>query len=523
MQLPNRVSAINRELIGGMNSAPSLARAPPAGPPRWRSAGGPVAGDAATSARPGFPPGTARQRRTSGRKPNAVRSVGCVLGVSASLFGFSFPISGVRWLPYNRFLFSQRNQPVPYVCQFFPRLAVFVLTAAVAACAPPEPVEVVTLENEVVSIGITPQLGGRVLWFSRRGGDNLIKTSERVITQPAPRVSATAGDMGYLGHIVWVGPQSEWWTRQTVNPFRRYTGAIWPPDPYLVLAANCVVERSAGSLGLEGVNSPVSGVRLSKSFFLTGNERPAVELQARAVNVSGRAISRDLWFNTRVPPSTRVYVPVASERDVRVESRTGKRTGPVMFSLAEGILSLDLIPPPAGKTERRGKVFIQPSQGWMAGFSGNQVFIIEFTLQPERLIHPEQGQVELYMDYHPGDPERGMIEMEVHAPYRRLEPGESMSATETWTALPYEGPDERAAHVDYLNRLFASARKGAGIAETGSNIGIATVGGDRRPTEEAAIAAGSSTKWKGISNRRWSATARTAAGRDTCCGSCPAP
>ena len=55
-----------------------------------------------------------------------------------------------------------------------------------------------------------------------------------------------------------------------------------------------------------------------------------------------------------------------------------------------------------GMIARRGKVFLQPSAGWMAGFAGDQLFIIRFPQQERALIHPEQGQVELYLDDAPG-------------------------------------------------------------------------------------------------------------------------
>lgn len=71
---------------------------------------------------------------------------------------------------------------------------------------------------------------------------------------------------------------------------------------------------------------------------------------------------------------------------------------------------------------QRGKLLLQPSAGWMAGFAGGQVLVIRFMHQPLAAIHPEQGQVELYLDAPPQHPEQGLLEMEVHAPYRQLAP-----------------------------------------------------------------------------------------------------
>ena len=66
-----------------------------------------------------------------------------------------------------------------------------------------------------------------------------------------------------------------------------------------------------------------------------------------------------------------------------------------------------------------------------------------------RDIHPQQGQVELYLD-HGADIAAGLLEMEVHAPYRTLAPGEAMQARERWTVLPYDGADTPQAHLAFL-------------------------------------------------------------------------
>jgi hypothetical protein len=45
---------------------------------------------------------------------------------------------------------------------------------------------------------------------------------------------------------------------------------------------------------------------------------------------------------------------------------------------------------------------------------------------------------------------KGLMEMEVHAPYIKLAPGAKMAARELWTVLPYDGPATRAAQVAFL-------------------------------------------------------------------------
>jgi hypothetical protein len=119
----------------------------------------------------------------------------------------------------------------------------------------------------------------------------------------------------------------------------------------------------------------------------------------------------------------------------------------------DGLFSFDHPPLPANVVARRGKAFVQPSAGWLAGFSGRQLFVIRFPHQPRSLIHPAQGQVELYLDQ--ADAGSALLEMEVHAPYRTLAPGQEMQASESWTALGYDGPDTREAQVAFLCAVAA--------------------------------------------------------------------
>lgn len=337
-------------------------------------------------------------------------------------------------------------------------------TLLLSAAAPL--VDTVRLENQVVALEVTPALGGRGLSFSLNGHPNLLKVGEPLYKLPPPAVSATGDDIGYLGHDVWMGPQEQWWMQQTVNPARRDAKANWPPDPYLAFGKTRIIDRSPTRLVLEGEDSPVSGVRLRKTYELSAVRADTVEVQALARNIRDTPVSWDLWFNTRTPGSTRVYVPVADARDARVESSTGSGIVPVASRIKDGLFSFERSRLPAGMVARRGKVFLQPSAGWMAGFSGGQLFVIRFPHYARDLIHPAQGQVELYLDEQ-ADPDKSLLEMEVHAPYRTLAPGEEMQASESWTALAYDGPDTPESHAEFLCKVAAPPLSLAGACGEG--------------------------------------------------------
>ncbi|PPT73488.1 hypothetical protein XarjCFBP8253_05860 [Xanthomonas arboricola pv. juglandis] len=310
-------------------------------------------------------------------------------------------------------------------------------------------VERIKLHNGVVELIATPAFGGRVLSFNLRGQPNVLKTGEAVDQRPAPKVSATAGDIPYLGHDVWVGPQSQWWLHQQVNAARKAAAAVWPPDPYLSLATTQAVTRAGDQLILDGVPSPVTGVRLRKRVALSSTRADTVEVEATARNIRSDSIAWDLWFNTRVAAGTRVFVPVADAADIRLQPPTEAGTVAPTYRHHGGVFALRA-DAREDRLIQRGKVLLQPSAGWMAGFAGDQVLVIRFAHQPLAAIHPEQGQVELYLDAPSQHPERGLLEMEVHAPYRQLAPGAHMRANEQWTLLRYPGPDEPQAQQQFL-------------------------------------------------------------------------
>lgn len=335
-------------------------------------------------------------------------------------------------------------------------LAALLGAASLAAVAaePPVPLRM-RLQGPALQMDVSPRLGGRILHLSLPGAPNLLLDGPAVQAEPDPQVRADGDNIPYLGHEVWVGPQSEWWTHQALNPARRKAGAIWPPDPWLAHAPAKVLEQGDARLVVEGAASPVSGVQLTQSFNLAHDR---AELVVDMRNIRKEPVARDIWFNSRVPPQTRVYVPVAADGSgVRVRSDTDGGYDALVSRSDDGLFSLELLPPGEGLLGRRGKVFIQPQAGWIAGFNAGQAFVIHFEKQPLERIHPEQGQVELYLDWRPDPAYPSLMELEVHAPYVALEPGQSTSARQWWIVRRYDGPDRRDAQVAFLRRMLDEA------------------------------------------------------------------
>ena len=313
------------------------------------------------------------------------------------------------------------------------------------------------IEDAGLVVEVSPRLGGRMLHLSLPGAPNLLKVGDAVVAQPDPRVDAQADDIGYLGHQVWLGPQSQWWTHQQANPVRSEARAPWPPDPWLSYAATAIVVQAADRMALRGPPSPVSGVRMTHDYALPAGKPGTLVTTATMRNIRDTPVSWGLWFNSRLPADTRVYVPVAGDRDVRLRHDVDAGFDGLSGATEGGFFTLDLDTPAAGKQGRRGKVFIQPRAGWMAGFRGGQAFVIRFDLQPRDHIHAEHGQVELYLNWLPGDQAGSLLEMEVHGAYTTLAPDAEANAKETWIVRRYDGPDGRNAQLAFLATMLAAA------------------------------------------------------------------
>src|SRR5689334_15497638 len=94
---------------------------------------------------------------------------------------------------------------------------------------------VITLKAEGVEVGAVPRLSGRVVVFRREGGPNLLKWDpafEKLAEADLPRLEPSYEFKPWDGHIVWVGPQSEWWADQDLDGAKKAAKANWPPDPW---------------------------------------------------------------------------------------------------------------------------------------------------------------------------------------------------------------------------------------------------------------------------------------------------
>jgi hypothetical protein len=90
------------------------------------------------------------------------------------------------------------------------------------------------IENGGTRVGILSEVGGRIVYLSSDDSPNILKATEKFWNEDSSERPIPSFDTDwkeYNGHIVWLGPQSEWWTRQDGNMERKKSKAEWPADP----------------------------------------------------------------------------------------------------------------------------------------------------------------------------------------------------------------------------------------------------------------------------------------------------
>ena len=76
----------------------------------------------------------------------------------------------------------------------------------------------VEITNGHVVVGILPALGGRVVRLETAGGENLLDSDPQYWKAPFPKPSLERAFAPWNGRVVWVGPQSGFWSQQDLRP-----------------------------------------------------------------------------------------------------------------------------------------------------------------------------------------------------------------------------------------------------------------------------------------------------------------
>lgn len=308
------------------------------------------------------------------------------------------------------------------------------------------------IENGGTRLGILPEVGGRIVFLSRNGAPNILK-SDKKLWDEAERLEPAADQLefrAYNGAEAWVGPQSEWWKHQDLNEEQSRSTLFWPPDPYISYGAFTIERHISCEVVLVGPDSPISGIRFKKHIHITADG--VVHYDVEATNVRKEPVAWDLWLVARTSGNNPTFVPVASPFDVNVTPPTHPDyEGPAPYSVKDGYFTFTPERRDVSYEACTAKAFINPSRPFIATLSGRDLLVIRFDHHYASDIHPEHKEVEIY-NYASAD-DGVLMEMEYHAPYRTLQPGETMSTSQTWEILPFSGFISRESITSYLNGI----------------------------------------------------------------------
>ncbi|MBP5456741.1 MAG: DUF4380 domain-containing protein [Paludibacteraceae bacterium] len=302
-----------------------------------------------------------------------------------------------------------------------------------------------------ISLVLLPDVGGRIVSLQYDGSENLLE-SDPSQWDEEKRPTATPDNLdfkAYNGHEVWIGPQSQWWKHQDLNPEKKESDLFWPPDPY-ISSGNFQAQRiGENQIVLTGPESPISGIRFTKTITIT--EQNEVVIEAKATNIRPEPIAWDLWMVTRVNGHNLNFVP-AEANNVEVSEPTHPYQGPATYKIENGYFSFTPLKKDKEHEECTAKAFITPSRPFMASLSGKNLLTIEFAHHEPSRIHPEQREVEVY-SFATDHKESSLLEMEYHAPYETIPPGGSIETSEIWRIHTFEKEIAEAEVVAYLDKI----------------------------------------------------------------------
>lgn len=311
---------------------------------------------------------------------------------------------------------------------------------------------IIYLQNDYIQAGFLPEVGGRMVFLGKPGGKNLLKADStfwREAAEDRMTASPDAEWKAYQGHIIWVGPQSEWWIHQDLNTRRRDGKVPWPPDPFLVYADFKVLEKTEHALVLEGPASPVSGIQLIKKYTLMDS---CLNIEVSMVNRSEKMVAWDIWSNARFDESATFFVPGCEKGVLRIDTNENAKSSGPKGEIIKSAFTFVHEADGAGKKGGSAKAFLHPEKGRIVAAENGCMLVMTFDFVARDKIHPEQGFVEIYKKSTPGGKD-GLLELEHHSAYMSLQPGESHVLSVKWNLHDYAGATDLEDAISYYNTM----------------------------------------------------------------------
>lgn len=263
--------------------------------------------------------------------------------------------------------------------------------------------DIYTLSVGDMSFSVSSKTGGRIISF-KKGGCELL-TSDSI--HPV-----------YYGATLWLSPQS----------------AFWPPYPtldklpYNISVADdklCMVSRTD------------DGIRVTKEFSISKKDT-AIYIRYKVENISGQILKLALWDVARVFGGLSFF-PVGEDND-----EINRSDIPDSY-IENGVL---WFPFTQKENEKGQKLFSTASEGWIAHYYNNLLFVKCFPDIRVSEIPPEQGEAEIYVA-----PEGKYLELENHGCYTSLAPNESVEYNQKWFLISLDQGKSKQKLLQIVRQL----------------------------------------------------------------------
>ena len=252
---------------------------------------------------------------------------------------------------------------------------------------------------------------------------NLVKYEELKKTNFKP--NALTPHIDLRGHIVWLSPQTEWWTQQAINQDRLSRKAIWPPDPYLIYGQYKTVVQKSDLLKLQGTISEITGLVFEHEFHLQANGN--LLIKTTATNKRKEAVSWGLWSNTRIKPEALFYLKPEANVNYFLKMNKAKASslkyenGYLIFNVEDG----------SGKLHYENHLPLYANlEGWE--------FKKQLGKRTPGKVSDDHSAVEIFVAQDTA--QKSIIELELLGAYKTLQPNESMFMEEEWSIYKLKTP-----------------------------------------------------------------------------------
>ncbi len=287
-----------------------------------------------------------------------------------------------------------------------------------------------------ISLGITPQIGGRIISLTYRGEELLFVQEEHKgevfdfsHVEDLVREKERLGFRVWGGDKTWVAPQSDWWSK--IPPLELDAGNY-----------SCNITDNRVKM-----ISPVcreTGLQIIRQVAL--NEDRSIVLTETFRNSTDQEIQKGIWNVTQVLRPFDVYLFAKKENIHAYKDEGLIEEAAQKISSHEDWVKIqcnDQTHYKFGGIVDKGIIMsLRKKDG-----NATLAFMREFSINPQA-TYAHNAIVEVY-----NSPTYEYLEIEVHAPFIKLEKGQEITHSQSWKIEQYKGEASPSFALKYISQL----------------------------------------------------------------------